>query len=253
MKKNQLAAQLYTLREFLKTPADVAKALPKVREIGYEAIQVSGMGPIDEAELVKIANDCGLTICATHEPGKLFFEDYTKVIERLKKLNCCYTAYPHPHTPLTDKKTVLEVAAGLNKMALDMAKEGITLCYHNHATEFARVEGELILDLIYKNAPALAAEIDTFWVQAGGQNPVDWIKRFPNKQPLLHLKEYGVIGNERKMFAVGNGNLNWKEIIAAGEACNVEYFIVEQDDCNGVDPFEELRNSYNYIAENFFD
>ena len=253
MKKSQLAAQLYTLREFLKTPADVAKALPKVREIGYEAIQVSGMGPIDEAELVKIANDCGLTICATHEPGKVFFEDYTKVIERLKKLNCRYTAYPHPHTPLTDKKTVLEVAAGLNQMALDMAKEGITLCYHNHACEFARVEGELILDLIYKNAPALSAEIDTFWIQAGGQNPVEWIKRFPGRQPLLHLKEYGICNNERKMFAIGNGNLNWQEIIKAGTDCGVEYFIVEQDDCNGVDPFVELANSYKYISENFFD
>ena len=211
------------------------------------------MGPIDEAELVKIANDCGLNICATHEPGKNIVENPELVIERLKKLNCRYTAYPHPHTPLDSKEKVIEVAKKINDAAVVMAKEGITLCYHNHALEFVRFDGELMLDLIYGNAPALAAEIDTFWVQAGGQNPVDWIKRFPNKQPLLHLKEYGMIGNERKMFAVGNGNLNWKEIIAAGEACNVEYFIVEQDDCNGVDPFEELRNSYNYIAENFFD
>ena len=113
--------------------------------------------------------------------------------------------------------------------------------------------GELVLDTIYNNAPALAAEIDTFWIQAGGQNPVEWIKRFPNKQPLLHLKEFGIINGERKMLAVGNGNLDWKAIIDAGKACGVEYYIVEQDDCNGVDPFEELRNSYNYIAENFFE
>ncbi len=253
MKKSQLAAQLFTLRDFIKTPADVAKTLPKVREIGYEAIQVSGMGPIDEAELVKIANDCGLTICATHENARMICEETDKVIERLKKLNCRYTAYPHPHTPFESHEIVLNVAKQINAAAEAMAKEGITLCYHNHALEFARYNGELILDTIYNNAPALAAEIDTFWIQAGGQNPVEWIKRFPNKQPLLHLKEFGIINGERKMLAVGNGNLDWKAIIDAGKACGVEYYIVEQDDCNGVDPFEELRNSYNYIAENFFE
>ncbi|MBE6358493.1 MAG: sugar phosphate isomerase/epimerase [Lentisphaerae bacterium] len=253
MKRSQLAAQLFTLREFLKTPADVAKTLPKVREIGYETIQVSGMGPIDEAELAKIAADCGLTICATHEAGARICDETDAVIERLKKLNCRYTAYPYPHLPIDSKAAVIDLAGKINDAAVAMAKEGITLSYHNHALEFGRVDGELVLDLIYKNAPDLAAEIDTFWIQTGGQNPVDWIRRFPGKQPLLHLKEYGIIGRERKMFAVGSGNLNWKEIIAAGTECAVEYFIVEQDDCNGLDPFDELRSSFNYIAENFFD
>lgn len=253
MKKHQLAAQLYTLRDYIKTPEDVAKTLPKVREIGYEAIQVSGMGPIDEGELAKIAADNGLVICATHEAGSKICSEPEKVIERLKKLNCRYTAYPYPHTPYVSREVVLDTAAKINAAAEVMAKEGITLCYHNHALEFERLDGELILDTIYKNAPALQAEIDTFWIQAGGQNPVEWINRFPGRQPLLHLKEYGIVQNERRMFAVGSGNLDWKAIIAAGEKCGVEYFIVEQDDCYGVDPIEELRRSYNYIAENFFD
>ncbi|MBE6356686.1 MAG: sugar phosphate isomerase/epimerase [Lentisphaerae bacterium] len=254
MKKSQLAAQLYTLREFLQTPADVAKILPQVKGIGYDAIQVSGMGPIDEAELVKIADDNGLVICATHEPGKMICEETDKVIERLKKLNCRNTAFPYPYiAPFTGRAQVLELAEKLNTAALAMKKEGINLCYHNHALEFERFEGELVLETIYNNAPALQAEIDTFWVQAGGQDPAAWVSRFPNRQPLLHLKEFGIVKSERKMFAVGNGNLDWKAIIDAGTRCGVEYFIVEQDDCNGVDPLIELRNSYNYISENFFD
>lgn len=253
MKKCQLAAQLYTLRDFIKTPEDIAKTLPKVKAIGYDAVQISGMGPIAEEELVKIAADCGLVICATHEPGKKIFEETGAVIERLNKLNCHCTAYPFPHIMPECKAGVLDFAAKLNEAALKMQAAGIKLCYHNHAIEFERFDGELMLDLIYKNAPALQAEIDTFWIQAGGNDPVEWIKRFPGRQPLLHLKEYGIRKNERKMFAIGDGNLNWQEIIAAGKACDVEYFIVEQDDCNGVDPFEELRRSYDFIAENFFD
>ena len=67
MKISQVAAQLYTLRDFTKTPADVATTLQKVRAIGYEAVQSSAVGPIDDAELLKLAKDNGLTICATHE------------------------------------------------------------------------------------------------------------------------------------------------------------------------------------------
>ena len=253
MKKSQLAAQLYTLREYIKTPADVANTLPKVKAIGYDAIQVSGMGPIDDLELRKIADDNGLVICATHEAGSKICNEPEKVIEKLKNLNCRYTAYPYPHTPFVSREVVLEAAAKINAAAELMAKEGITLCYHNHALEFERFDGELILDTIYNNAPALQAEIDTFWIQAGGHNPVDWINRFPGRQPLLHLKEYGIVKNERRMFSVGSGNLDWKSIIEAGTRCGVEYFIVEQDESYEADPFDELRNSYNYIAENFFE
>ena len=253
MKKSQLAAQLFTLRDFTKTPEDIAKTLKKVREIGYEAVQVSAMAPIPEADLVKIAEDNGLTLCATHDPGKMICEETDKMIERLKKLNCPHTAYPHPHVELKTRADVLALAEKLNTAALALEKEGLTLSYHNHAIEFERIEGELILDTIYRNAPALRAEIDTFWVQSGGQDPAKWIRRFPGRQPLLHLKEYGIINRERVMLAVGHGNLDWDGIIAAGTESGVEYFIVEQDNCNGVDPFEELRRSYEFIAGRYFD
>ena len=60
MSDSRIGAQLYTLREFTKTPADIAETMKKVREIGYEAVQVSGMGPIDPKELKKIVDGEGL-------------------------------------------------------------------------------------------------------------------------------------------------------------------------------------------------
>ncbi|MBP5181703.1 MAG: sugar phosphate isomerase/epimerase, partial [Lentisphaeria bacterium] len=80
MKKAQLAAQLYTLRDFLKTPDDVAGSLEKVKKIGYDAVQISGMGPIDEALLVRYANENGLNICATHESAEKIFNAVEEVI-----------------------------------------------------------------------------------------------------------------------------------------------------------------------------
>jgi sugar phosphate isomerase/epimerase len=96
MKMSQVAAQLYTLRDHLKTPDDIAKSLQKVAAIGYKAVQVSGMGPIPEEDLNAILKENGLVCCATHEPGDVIRQNPEKVVERLKKLNCRYTAYPYP-------------------------------------------------------------------------------------------------------------------------------------------------------------
>ena len=65
---SQIAAQLYTLREFTKTPADIASTLKRVRKIGYEAVQCSALGKIDPKELKNILDGEGLTCCATHTP-----------------------------------------------------------------------------------------------------------------------------------------------------------------------------------------
>lgn len=251
MKKSQIAAQLYTLREHLKTPSDIAASLKKVKAIGFDAVQLSGLGPIDELELKKMLDGEGLVCCATHEPGVKICDEVDAVIERLAKLGCTHTAYPYPHTnPRTFAETVA-LAEKLQAAALKMAKAGQVLAYHNHACEFERFEGKLILDIIYDHAPALQAELDTFWVQAGGCNPVDWIKKFKaGRQDLIHFKDFGIIANERVMRPVGYGNLDWKSIVPAAEASGVKYFIIEQDVCQKC-PFESLSDSFRHLVENF--
>src|SRR5690348_12550865 len=96
MNISQIAVQLYTLRDHLKTPHDIVATLKKVRAIGYQAAQVSGLGPISEEELVKIAADSGMVLCATHEDGATILNEPGKVVERLDKLGVKITAYPYP-------------------------------------------------------------------------------------------------------------------------------------------------------------
>jgi len=251
MKHSQLAAQLYTVRDFAKTPADIAGTLKKIKAIGYDAVQISGIGPISDSELLKITQGEGLTICATHEGGAQIIDDIDSVIAHLKAIDCKYTAYPWPHLIPATHYGAVDMAKKLNASAEKMSAAGLGLCYHNHAIEFQRLDGELLLDIYYNNAPALLGEIDTFWVQSGGGNPTEWVKKLAGRMPLLHLKDYAVSGNERIMSHIGGGNLDWKSIIPAGEAGGVEYFIVEEDNCNGMCPFEALKRSYDYITENF--
>ncbi len=250
MKKEQIAAQLYTLRDFLKTPADIAKSMKKVKAIGYDAVQLSGMGPIGESEMVKILDGEGLICCATHEPGANIVDDVQKVIDRLNALGCRYTAYPYPHVPLTSEAEVLNLAKSLDASGKKMAEAGQVLTYHNHAIEFARFGNRTTLEIIYDETdPAnLQGELDTYWVQHGGCDSVAWIKKLNGRLPLLHLKEFGIIENKINILEVGSGNLDWAGIIAAGDEAGTEWFIVEQDTCR-FDAFDSMKMSLDYLLE----
>ena len=96
MKLSQVALQLYTLRDYCTTPEDIRKTLQRVKAIGYPAVQASGLGPIEPAELRKMLDDEELVLCATHEDGELIRKQPEKVVEKLKALGCTYTAYPWP-------------------------------------------------------------------------------------------------------------------------------------------------------------
>lgn len=254
MKIENIALQLYTLRDFIRTPGDIAATLKKVAGIGYRAVQVSGMGPIDEAELVAICNGEGLTICATHEPGDVILKSPEKVVERLSKLGCKYTAYPYPAgIDFADESSVQGLISGLERSGAVLAAAGQTLLYHNHAHEFIRVGGQTILERIYAETDPrfLAAEPDTYWVQYGGGDPVAWIEKLCGRVPVLHCKDYVVEPPDRPRFAeVGAGNLNWSAIVAAAGKAGTEWFVVEQDTCPG-DPFESIRISFDYLSTNF--
>ncbi len=250
MKKSQIAAQLFTLRDFLKTPEDIAVSLRKVKQIGYDAVQVSGMGPVAEEELVKILDGEGLICCATHEPGKKIVEETAAVIERLNKLHCKYTAYPFPHKMPANEVETVGMAKEFEKAAVTMAAAGQILTYHNHSNEFARFGSRTMLDIFYDEAPHLQGELDTFWVQYGGANPVSWIKKLSGRLPLLHLKEFGILDGKITMYHIGGGNLEWDKIIPAADEAGVEWFIVEQDNCL-IDPFESLKLSFDYLVSNF--
>lgn len=250
MKVPQIAIQLYTLRDFTKTPKDVAATLKKVREIGYEAVQASALGPIAEEEFLKILEGEGLTVCATHEPSDAILAEPERVVDRLRKLNCKYTAYPHPKdVALGSDSAVKEWIARLNHAGKVLHEAGQVLAYHNHHHEFRRLRGKLILDHIFEGTDPryLQGELDTYWVQFGGGDPVAWCEKLAGRLPLLHLKDYVVTEESKVSYAeIGYGNLDFPAIIEAAEASGCEWFIVEQDTCPG-DPFDSIRKSFDYI------
>lgn len=204
-----------------------------------------------DADVAAIMRDEGLTICATHEPSAAILEETDKVIARLKGFACDLTAFPAPvGVDLTNKAQLDQLAHQLDVAGARLRTAGITLGYHNHAWEFVKFQGVTVLEYLYSHTRPenLVAELDTYWVHFGGGDVVDWCQRLKGRLPFIHLKDlrYDREQNRPVICALGEGNLDFKRIIAAAEQSGCRWFIVEQDFTPG-DPFESIRQSFEHL------
>lgn len=250
MAKSVIAAQLYTLRDFTKTPADIAKTLKKVREIGYEAVQLSALGPIEPAELKKMLDGEGLEVCATHIAFNRMRDETQAVIDEHQLLGCKYPAIGGLPGEYRNEEGYVRFAKEASEVGKKLAEGGLTFGYHNHSFELTRYGKKTGLDILFENSDPryFTFEIDTYWVQHGGGDVDAWIRRFSGRLPLLHLKDMAVEGNDPIMAEVGEGNLNWTDIIASAKVSGTKWFIVEQDICRR-DPFESMAISFRNLKE----
>jgi sugar phosphate isomerase/epimerase len=250
MSKPVVGAQLYTLRDFQQDLASFTESMKKVAAIGYKTVQVSGVGPIDAEDIVKVTDDNGLEIATTHMGWDRFLGELDAVIEEHKIMKCKHPAIGGLPDEYRSEDGLKKFIDELGAVSEKLAAEGMDFSYHNHSHEMAKYGDRTWLGALYEDASPdmLKAELDTHWIVAGGGDPAEWIAKVAGRTPILHLKDF-CIGpdGERRFAEIGEGNLNWKTIFAAAEAAGVEYMMVEQDDCYGRDPFESLAISYNNL------
>ncbi|WP_245856145.1 sugar phosphate isomerase/epimerase family protein [Paenibacillus rigui] len=252
----QIAAQLYTLREHLKTPEDIAATLKKVKQIGYNAVQVSGVGPIDNQALKDLADQEQLTICATHIPFSDLTDKLDEVIAKHQLWGCKYVGLgglPQEY------RASREGYSSFAKLATDIGRKlkeaGLTFIYHNHDFEFVKFDGKTGMDILLEETDPSTVdfELDVYWVQAGGADPAEWIRKVEGRMKVVHLKDMIVTGPREPRFAeVGEGNMNFTRILEACEDIGVEWAAVEQDQTYERDPFESLAISLRNLQSRGF-
>lgn len=248
MSKPILAAQLYTVREHTQTAEDFRSTLKKVSDIGYTSVQVSAIGPIPAEEVKAALDDNNLTCCITHIAYDRLLNDLPQVIEDHKLWNCNNVGIGSMPKEFRESgeqgyKNFIPFA---NDVGRKLAAADMTFSYHNHSFEFERYGNRTGLDILYDDSENLNAIIDTYWIVHGGADPAAWIRKVAGRMPVVHLKDMVIQGRDQIMAEVGEGNLNWPEILKACEESGVEYLAIEQDICQR-DPFESLAISYNNL------
>ena len=246
----RIGAQLFTVRDFCQTLDGLAETLRRVADIGYRYVQVSGSCPYEGAWLREQLDKNGLTCVLTHTPADRLQNDLSKVLSDHAAFGCKHIGLGW--YPFDEKQGYEEFLRVYGPVARGIRDGGGYFMYHNHDQEFKKLDGKLILERLAEDIPAedMGVTLDTFWVQAGGGDPAQWLERLSGRVPCIHLKDYAY---GRKMAVVGEGNINFDRVFEKAEAAGTQYMLVEQDDCNGEDPFDCLKRSYDYLTARGFE
>ena len=271
--KFSVALQVYSVRDFAEK--DLKGTLAKIKEMGYEGVELAGLYGYSYAEVKEAVDAAGLKLVSAHVPLAEMVADPEGVLTGYAEMGCKYVAVPYlpdELRPGTDMfgKTLEDI-----RMLCGVAKEkGITMLYHNHDFEFVKLDGKYALDVMYDTIPAdlLQTEIDTCWVNVAGEEPAAYVRKYAGRAPIVHLKDfymsdrdaesdgpfYELIGNDQKASGenvfefrpVGYGLQNFPEILKASEEAGAAWVVVEQDRPSmGKDPMECAAMSREYLKK----
>lgn len=285
--KGLIGVQMSTIAPAKMPHFDAYESMAKLTELGFHCIEISQvpMTPeniagfrrsIDELGMKVSSNTASVAPMVPGMPGEYLCDPvgYKKIVDDCKALDCDMLRIGMlPMTCMGSYEKAVDFAKQAEESALKLKEDGIDLYYHNHHIEFVKYNGEYLLDIIRANAPHMGFELDTHWIHRGGENPVEFIKKYAGSIRLLHLKDYrigemqmpegGLDMTDRAsvmkfmggfkdtvLFAeVGEGNLPIKACIEAGLAGGAEYFLIEQDDSYGRDPFDCLKTSHDNLVK----
>ena len=255
----RIGAQFYTLREHIQNIEDFDTTCKKVSEIGFKTVQISGT-TLEAKPMREILDKYNLQAVTSHRSFDDFKKNLDAIIEYNKILGidlCGIGSMPFEYTKSND--SLSQFIKEANTMCEILEKENMYFGYHNHAFEFALIDGKLIFDRLVKetNPKIFNFIADTYWLQIGGKNPCDVIKSLGKRAMAIHFKDSGIDANNWTspcMREVGKGNLNWDAIIEACDEAGSRWALIEQD-TNWVDndPFKALKTSYDYLTQKGFN
>lgn len=236
---------LYTLRDFLKTRDDIARTFEKIKKIGYNNVEITSCEAVSNSELAKLLKANELNAVSTHSSFDLMRSDLKKLVDEHKEIGCSHMCVGSmPGNMRKDKSTYTEFAKQASEVGQKLAGYDMTFGYHNHNFEFHHfdgIPGHLVLQQ-ESDPKAFNFEVDTYWVQAGGADPAQWIEKVAGRVPTVHMKDMLMLDGKQVFAEVGAGNLNWPAVLNALKIAKPKYAIVEQDACYR-DHFESIALS----------
>jgi len=263
MKKWPIALQVYSVRD--SAEVDFAGTMKEVKAMGYDGVELAGTYGMTAVECKKILDEVGLELVSAHVNIDLLEDD--AVLDDYAATGIKFVAIPWLVGP-KDEVELEAVIARIAKIGERVKAKGMQLLYHNHDFEFEKISGSYILDTYYSRIPAeyLQTELDTCWVNVGGEEPAAYVRKYTGRAPIVHLKDfagsksenmYALIGTDSakeestgkfEFRPVGYGRQNIPAILQAAEDAGAGWVVVEQDSPSmGKTPMESVKMSIEYL------
>ena len=258
--------QLYSVREDAKK--DLYGTLKAIKEMGYQGVEFAGLYDHPADEVRGMLDELGLVSVSSHVPLAKMQEDMDTQIRDCKTIGNRFIVVPYLASEMRDGEAFYTVVKEIERLAIMAKAAGLQMLYHNHDFEFLKIGDEYKLDYLYEHVDAdlLKTQLDTCWVNVGGENPVQYINKYHDRAPLVHLKDfvgkktehmYELIGTKEatvkdegifELRPVGYGCQDFYGILNACEKADTEWVIVEQDHTTmGKTALESAKMSRNYL------
>lgn len=249
----KFAAQMYSVRKAFEK--DCEGTIKKLKEIGFDYVQVDGMRGHDEKLVAEMLVKYDLKPVGLHIKHDRFFNDLDGIIEEAYLFGCktIYDKYiddeeQNEEGYIATKKVLIEAARKLSPLGFRIGVHNPEYDYNN------KVNGRKVLDYITDPVDGICiyAEPDTYWMSVAEENPVESIKKYSGRMPLIHCKDIDLSLDLNDMDAnlreVGSGDVDFKSILKYGIENGVEYFCIEQDSSKG-DMFESLKMGLDHLTK----
>lgn len=245
----------------------IYEAVRKVKEIGYNAVEISGHFECSDAfvsELCRARDDFGVEVCALnvafngqfpvkpHPLGEFrqltVLDRFDDVVDFCNRLGCRYVrcaGLPAANLDTADK--VRQYCAVTEDLCRRLAAHGLKLCIHNHDTEFCKVEGKFLFDWLFELAPSVFFEFDVKNALFAGMNPEKLMDKIAGRMPLIHFEDLKVLPladpRTKKVVgcAPGEGNIDMPAFLDQAARCGNEYMIVEMSNFFGMDVYDGMK------------
>lgn len=248
--KKDIGLQLYSLREAMGK--DALGTLKLVSDIGFKTLEAANYSDgkiygMDPKEFKKVVKELGMKMTSAHLGGPNYTKDthqkaldwWKKALEDHQEVGCKYMVKPSMPIPKTldELKMWCDYYNAIGEMT---AKEKILFGFHNHNREFDKIEGEIMYDYMLKNTNPknVFFEMDVYWVMRGGYSAVDYMNKYPDRFPVLHIKDEKEIGE--------SGQLDFKAIYETAYKNGLKDSFVEVERYN-FEPAVSVRKSYEFL------
>lgn len=247
----KIGLQLYTLRDELSK--DFIGTLREVAKLGYKGVEFAGYGGLGADELKSLLDELGLEAAGSHVSYDRLLTALDEEIAYNKAIGNRYLNVPwlDPKHRQNDE-TWNNLFAELAKIGRRVQEAGLALGYHNHDFELLeRANGQIALDAMFEavDASLLKVELDTCWVHHAGYSPVEYIRKYSGRLPIVHFKDMRKKADGKAdTVELGQGEVDLAAIAEASAAAGVEWLVVEQDFCQNP-PLKSVENSMNWIVQ----
>lgn len=257
-----VALQLFSVRETMEK--DPKGTLAKVAEMGYNGVEIYSFAGLEPSEFRSVCDSLGLKVMSSHGGSGYICDQINETIEKMKTVGSKYMALAYLEAEKRPGTDGFEAFAATMTEACTKAKAaGLQVLYHNHENEFLKLDGKYILDHILDTVghDLLMPELDTCWINIGGENPEAFLKKYAGRCPVVHLKDFwfkerfGPEVSDKSEYGfetrpVGYGRQDMPGILLASEEIGAEWVVVEQDTpALGLDELECAALSRQYLAK----